>query len=209
MDLVDYDRGVFDAIVADYRAFTSSIGIADFTAIPLSGLRGDNIAQRTEAMAWYAGPTLIEHLEGVEVDADADRAWPFRMPVQWVNRPNLDFRGFSGLIATGSVRPGDPVRVVPSGRTSSVSRVVTMDGDLDEAGAGQSVTICLADEIDCSRGDVLVAADAPPQVADQFEATLVWMAEDALQPGRAYWLKLGTQNVSATVQPPKIGRAHV
>ncbi len=203
MDLVDYDKGVFDAIVADYRAFATSIGIKDFTAIPLSGLRGDNIAQPSEAMPWYAGPTLIEHLEGVDVDADKDRGGPFRMPVQWVNRPNLDFRGFSGLIARGSVRPGDPVRVVPSGRTSSVSRIVTMDGDLDEAVAGQSVTLCLADEIDCSRGDVLAAADAPPQAADQFEATLVWMAEEALQPGRAYWLKLGTQNVSATVQPPK------
>ncbi|MCM8731997.1 sulfate adenylyltransferase subunit CysN [Hephaestia sp. GCM10023244] len=203
MDLIGYDRGVFDAIVADYRDFASSIGINDFTAIPLSGLCGDNIAQRSEAMPWYTGPTLIEHLENVEVDSDSARGGPFRMPVQWVNRPNLDFRGFSGLIARGSVRPGDAVRVVPSGHTSRIARIVTLDGDLDEAVAGQSVTLCLADEIDCSRGDVLAAADAPPQVADQFEATIVWMAEEALQPGRAYWLKLGTQNVSATVQPPK------
>jgi bifunctional enzyme CysN/CysC len=203
MDLVDYDRGAFEAIVADYRDFAASIGITDFVAIPLSGLRGDNIAKPSDAMPWYEGPTLIEYLESVEVDVAADRAKPFRMPVQWVNRPNLDFRGFSGLIAGGSVKPGDPVRVVPSGRTSRVSRIVTMDGDLDEAVAGQSVTIALADEIDCSRGDVIAAADAPPQVADQFEATLVWMAEDALQPGRAYWLKLATQTVSATVQPPK------
>ncbi len=203
MDLVDYDQGAFDAIVADYRAFAGSIGIENFVAIPLSGLRGDNIAQTSDAMPWYAGPTLIDHLERVEVNVATDRTRPFRMPVQWVNRPNLDFRGFSGLIAGGSVKPGDAVRVVPSGRTSTVSRIVTMDGDLGEAGAGQSVTIALTDEIDCSRGDVIAAADAPPQIADQFEATLVWMAEDALQPGRAYWLKLGTQNVSATIQPPK------
>ena len=203
MDLVDYDQNAFDAIVADYREFAASIGIEDFVPIPLSGLRGDNIAHASGAMPWYRGPTLIEHLEGVEVDVAADRAKSFRMPVQWVNRPNLDFRGFSGLVASGAIRPGDPVRVVPSGRTSTVSRIVTMDGDLEQAVAGQSVTIALADEIDCSRGDVVAAADAPPQVADQFEVTLVWMAEEALQPGRAYWLKLATQGVSATVRPPK------
>lgn len=203
MDLVGYDRATFDAIVADYRFFADSIGIEGFTAIPLSGLRGDNIAERSAAMPWYGGPTLIDHLESVEVDADADRARPFRLPVQWVNRPNLDFRGFAGLITGGTVRPGDRVRVLPSGRTSSIARIVTLDGDLDEAVAGQSVTLTLADEIDCSRGDVIAAADAPPQVADQFRATLVWMAEEALQPGRAYWLKSAAQTVSATVQPPK------
>jgi bifunctional enzyme CysN/CysC len=215
MDLVDYDRAVFERIVADYRDFADSIGIAGFAAIPLSGLRGDNIAQGSAAMPWYDGPTLIEHLETVEVDTEADRAKPFRLPVQWVNRPNLDFRGFAGLVTGGSVRPGDAVRVLPSGRTTRVARVVTMpvlsdaaggvegNGDLDEAVAGQSVTLTLADEIDCSRGDVIAAADAPPQVADQFQATLVWMAEDALQPGRAYWLKSAAQTVSATVQPPK------
>src|SRR5690242_17833661 len=144
MDLIGYDQARFDAIVADYRTFAASIGIADFTAIPLSGLRGDNIAAPSDAMPWYDGPTLIEHLETVEVDADADRARPFRMPVQWVNRPNLDFRGFAGLIAAGSIRPGDAVRVLPSGRTSTVSRIVTMPaageerGDLDQAVAGQS-----------------------------------------------------------------------
>ncbi|MBY8827291.1 sulfate adenylyltransferase subunit CysN [Hephaestia mangrovi] len=203
MDLVDYDRARFDAIVADYRAFASEIGIAAFTAIPLSGLRGDNIAQRTAAMPWHDGPTLIEHLETVEVEAEADCARPFRLPVQWVNRPNLDFRGFAGMIAGGTVKPGDAVRVLPSGRTTQVARIVTMDGDLDEGVSGQSVTLCLADEVDCSRGDVIATADAPPQVADQFQATIVWMAEDALQPGRAYWLKLGSQTSSATVQPPK------
>ncbi|TPG43447.1 sulfate adenylyltransferase subunit CysN [Sphingomonas koreensis] len=215
MDLIGYDQARFDAIVADYRAFADSIGIAGFTAIPLSGLRGDNIANGSDAMPWYGGPTLIEHLESVEVNADADRDRPLRMPVQWVNRPNLDFRGFAGLIASGAVRPGDAVRVLPSGRTSTVARIVTMpvlsdaaggfegDGDLDEAVAGQSVTLVLADEVDCSRGDVIVAADAPPQVADQFQATIVWMAEEPLQPGRAYWLKSTAQTVSATVQPPK------
>ena len=203
MDLVGYDQTRFDAIVADYRAFAETIGIAGFTAIPLSGLRGDSIAARSEAMPWYDGPTLIEHLETVEVDAEADRTKPFRLPVQWVNRPNLDFRGFAGMIVAGAVRPGDAVRVLPSGRTTSVARIVTFDGDLDEAVAGQSVTLALADEVDCSRGDVIAAASQPPQVADQFQATIVWMDADALQPGRAYWLKLGTQTVSATVQPPK------
>lgn len=203
MDLVGYDAERFAEIVADYRAFARSIGIEDFTAIPISGLGGDNIASRSDQTPWYQGPTLIEHLETVEVDLAADRRRPFRMPVQWVNRPNLDFRGFAGLIASGTVKPGDGVRVLPSGRTSTIARIVTLDGDLEEAGAGQSVTLTLADEIDCSRGDVLVAADAPPQVADQFQATIVWMDAEDLLPGRGYWMKIGTRTVSATVQPPK------
>ncbi len=203
MDLVGYDRATFDRIVLSYRAFASEIGITSFTAIPISGLAGDNITQRMGNTPWYRGPTLLEHLETVPVDNEADQNEPFRLPVQWVNRPNLDFRGFAGQIASGSVVPGDAVRILPSGRTSSVSRIVTLDGDLDAAVAGQSVTICLADEVDCSRGDVIVRADAPCEVADQFEATIVWMAEEALLPGRAYWLKLGTQSVSATVQAPK------
>ncbi|BEU99866.1 sulfate adenylyltransferase subunit CysN [Novosphingobium olei] len=203
MDLVDYDQATYDAIVADYAAFARSIGIERFVPMPISGFKGDNITGLSASTPWYTGPSLIQHLETVEVDTTTDQAKPFRMPVQWVNRPNLDFRGFSGLIASGTVRPGDTVRVLPSGKTSTVSRVVTLDGDLDEAVAGQSVTICLADEIDCSRGDVLATADAPPQAADQFETTLVWMADEALLPGRAYWLKLGTQTVSATVQEPK------
>jgi bifunctional enzyme CysN/CysC len=203
MDLVDYDRAVFDAIVADYRAFATSIGIGHFTAIPISGFKGDNITAPSPNTPWYAGAPLIEYLETVEIDADAARARPFRMPVQWVNRPNLDFRGFSGLIATGSVKPGDAIRVVPSGRTSTVSRIVTLEGDLDEAVAGESVTLTFAGEIDCSRGDVIAAADDPPQAADQFEATIVWMDDEPLIAGRAYWLKLGTQTVSANVQEPK------
>jgi bifunctional enzyme CysN/CysC len=203
MDLVGYDADRFAEIVADYRAFAQSIGIEDFIAIPISGLGGDNIASRSDQTPWYQGPTLIEHLETVEVDLAGDRRRPFRMPVQWVNRPNLDFRGFAGLIASGTVKPGDAVRVLPSGRTSTIARIVTMDGDLEEAGAGQSVTLTLADEIDCSRGDVLVAADAPPQVADQFQATIVWMDAEEMLPGRGYWMKIGTRTVSATVQPPK------
>ena len=203
MDLIGYDQSKYEAIVANYAVFASSIGIKDFVAMPISGLGGDNIAKRTANMSWYTGKTLIEHLETVALDVTADQLLPFRMPVQWVNRPNLDFRGFSGLICGGVVRPGDKVRVQPSGKISTVSRIVTLDGDLLSAVAGQSVTICLADAVDCSRGDVLAAADAPPQVADQFEATIVWMADEAMLPGRPYWLKLATQTVSASVHTPK------
>ena len=203
MDLIDYDQARFDAIVADYAAFAKSIGIETFTAIPMSGLAGDNITTRSDNTAWYDGPVLIDHLETIEVNNTANQAKPFRMPVQWVNRPNLDFRGFSGQIATGTVKPGDELRSLPSGKTSTVKSIVTMDGDLDEAVAGQSVTITLADEIDCSRGDVLAAADSPPEVADQFETTIVWMDDEPLVVGRAYWLKLGSQMVSATVAEPK------
>ncbi|MEK7457773.1 MAG: sulfate adenylyltransferase subunit CysN [Pseudomonadota bacterium] len=203
MDLVGYDQAVFDKIVADYAAFAQSIGISAFTPIPISGFKGDNITARSDNTPWYQGPTLMAHLESVEVDATTAAAKPFRMPVQWVNRPNLDFRGFAGLIASGSVKPGDAVRVLPSGKTSTISRIVTLDGDLDEAIAGQSVTLCFADEIDCSRGDVIAVADNPPEVSSQFEATIVWMDDEAMLPGRPYWLKIGTQSVSATVQAPK------
>lgn len=208
MDLVDYSQTRFDEIVADYRAFASSIGIEDFVALPISGYMGDNITTLSDNTPWYKAPayfgrSLVDHLETVEVDTTRDLAKPFRMPVQWVNRPNLDFRGFAGLIASGSVKPGDAIRVLPSGKTSTVERIVTLDGDLEEAVAGQSVTLTFADEIDCSRGDVIALADNPPQVADQFEASIVWMADSALIPGRAYWLKIGTQMVSATVQAPK------
>jgi len=204
MDLVAYDQAVFDTIVADYRAFATSIGICAFTAIPISGFKGDNITASPSANTqWYDGLALIEHLESVEVDAAAAQSQPFRMPVQWVNRPNLDFRGFAGLIASGTIRAGDAVRIVPSGKTSTIKSIVTFSGEPDEAVAGQSVTLTLADEVDCSRGDVIVAAGDPPQTSDQFSATLVWMDEEALKPGRGYWLKLGTQTVTATVQPPK------
>ena len=203
MDLVGYDQAIFNRIVMTYRAFASELGITRFTPIPISGFKGDNITLRSDNTPWYQGPTLIDHLETVEVNSAADAEKPFRMPVQWVNRPNLDFRGFSGLIATGSVKPGDAVRVLPSGKTSSITRIVTLDGDLEEAVAGQSVTLCFADEVDCSRGDVIALADNPPQVADQFESTIVWMADEEMLPGRSYWLKIGTQTVTATVQQPK------
>jgi bifunctional enzyme CysN/CysC len=203
MDLVLYDRQVFEDIVAVYRVFAAGIGITEFASMPISGFKGDNIVANSPEMPWYRGKSLIQHLETVEVATLSDQAKPFRMPVQWVNRPNLDFRGFSGLIATGAVKRGDVVRVLPSGKTSSVSRIVTMSGDLQTAVAGQSITLCLADEIDCSRGDVLSVADNPPQVADQFEATLVWMADEPMIAGRRYWLKLGTQMTSATVATPK------
>jgi len=203
MDLVDFDREAFDAIVADYRAFAEQVGIAEWIAIPVSGLTGDHVAGRGEAMEWYEGPTLLEHLESVPIDSAADEAKPFRLPVQWVSRPDQHFRGFAGQVASGSITPGDEVRILPSGRMTKVARVVTMDGDLPQAVAGQSVTLTLAEEIDCSRGDVIAAAKDPPHAADQFEATIVWMADEAMTPGRGYWLKLGTQTVTATVAHPK------
>jgi bifunctional enzyme CysN/CysC len=203
MDLVGYDKAVFERILLSYRAFASEIGITNFTAIPISGFKGDNITALSDNTPWFRGPALIEHLEAVEVAAQRDVISNFRLPVQWVNRPNLDFRGFSGQIAGGSVKPGDAVRILPSGKTTTVDRIVTLDGDLDEAVAGQSVTLTLSDEVDCSRGDVIAAADNPSEAADQFEATLVWMADEAMIAGRAYWLKLATQTVSATIQQPK------
>jgi len=204
MDLIGYDQDRYNAICDDFRAFVLEAGIAEnYTCIPISGLAGDNITSRSENTSWYHGATLMEHLETVELNNQQDQSKAFRMPVQWVNRPNLDFRGFSGLISTGSVKPGDAVRVLPSGKTSTVTKIVTLDGDLDEAVAGQSVTICFADEVDCSRGNVISVADNPPEVSDQFETTLVWMDDDPLHVGRSYWLKLGTQMVSATVQQPK------
>ena len=203
MDLVSYDQAAFDRIRLSYRAFASEIGITDFRAIPVSGLGGDNIATRSTHMDWYDGPTLIEHLEQVPVDADRAARAPFRLPVQWVNRPDLDFRGFAGTIAGGAVRPGDAVRIVPSGRTTTVKRIVALGGDRASAEAGEAVTLTLADEVDCSRGDVIAAADDPPEVADQFEATLVWMAEEEMLPGRSYAFQLATQTASAVLRQPK------
>ncbi|MCA1338182.1 sulfate adenylyltransferase subunit CysN [Pseudooceanicola marinus] len=204
MDLVDYSQEVFDQIVSDYRAFAASIGIEAFVPIPISGYMGDNITAPSENTPWYDGVSLLPHLEEVDIESTKEpQAAPFRMPVQWVNRPNLDFRGFSGLIASGVIQPGDPVRVLPSGKTSKVARVVTYDGDRAMAVAGEAVTLTLEDEIDCSRGQVIVAAQSPLEVADQFESTLIWMDEQEMVPGRAYWLKIGTQTVSATVQHPK------
>jgi len=203
MDLIGYDQAKYEAIVEDYRAFAKSIGITAFVPMPISGFKGDNITTLSANTPWYQGPTLMAHLETVELDTTLDQRKPFRLPVQWVNRPNLDFRGFAGLASGGTIHPGDAVRVLPSGKTSTVSRIVTMDGDQPQAVAGQSITLCFADEIDCSRGDVITKADEPTQVADQFEATLVWMSEEALLPGRPYWLKVGTRTVTATIHAPK------
>ncbi len=208
MDLVDYDQARFDEIVSHYREFADGLGMKAFTAIPLSGLAGDNVTQNSANMAWYTGAALLPHLEAVELQQEAAQAASFVMPVQWVNRPNLDFRGFSGLIASGRVAPGDDIRVVPSGKNAKVHSIVTMASDgsmqtLDEAVAGQSVTLTLDTQIDCSRGDIIAAADNPPAVADRFEATLIWMDETPLLPGRSYEMKIGTQSIAASVQTPK------
>jgi bifunctional enzyme CysN/CysC len=201
LDLVEFSQEVFDRIEAEYRTFAAEIGLTDIACIPMSALRGDNITERSPNTPWYSGPTLMQYLESVEVEDDRQSA-PFRMPVQWVNRPGLDFRGFSGEVVGGIVQVGDAVRVVPAGTTSTVARIVTMDGDLERAVTGQSVTITLADEIDCSRGDVLCAADAPAGSGAEFEAHLVWMSEQELQPGRPYLVKIGARTVQATISAP-------
>jgi bifunctional enzyme CysN/CysC len=203
MDLVDYDQAAFEAIAADYRAFAEKIGIDQWVAIPVSGLNGDNVVGPSDATPWYQGPSVLDHLDTVALDAAADAAKPLRMAVQWVNRPNQDFRGFAGQIASGTVAPGNEVRILPSGRLTRIERVVTAGGDPELAVAGQSVTLTFANEVDCSRGDVIAVAGDPPEVADQFEAAIVWMADEPLIPGRGYWLKLGTQTVTATVHHPK------
>jgi bifunctional enzyme CysN/CysC len=201
MDLVDFDRATFDAIVDDYMHFAARIGIDHFTPIPLSGLTGDNVCAVSPRTPWHHRGSLLEHLDAVPLDADAPMA--LRMPVQWVNRPNQDFRGFAGQVASGTMSAGAEVRILPSGRVTRIERIVTAGGDLPQAVAGQSVTVTLADEVDCSRGDVIAAAADPPESADQFEATIVWMDEHELLPGRGYWLKLGTQTVTATIHEPK------
>ncbi|NKZ88584.1 sulfate adenylyltransferase subunit CysN [Rhodococcus hoagii] len=202
LDLVDYSQEVFERIAGEYAEFAAEIGLENVVPIPMSAYVGDNLTEHSPNTQWYTGPTLIDHLETVEIE-DAVQTAPFRMPVQWVNRPDLDFRGFSGQIVSGIVRPGDRVRALPSGRESTVARIVTMDGDLDEAVAGRSVTITLADEIDISRGDVLAGVDALPCVADQFEAQLVWMGEHEMLPERPYLCQIGTMTVQARITRPK------
>ena len=202
IDLMNYSKEVYHRILADYREFAARIGLTDITPIPISAVAGDNIIEHGSNMPWYDGPTLLQHLESVEVSDDLpDKS--FRLPVQWVNRPNADFRGFAGQIASGTVKVGDKLRVLPSGRESSVARIVTADRDLEEAVAGQSITLTLTSEVDISRGDVLAAAGSPPETADQFEATVIWMHEDPLLQGRVYLLKIGARTVSATVAPLK------
>jgi bifunctional enzyme CysN/CysC len=203
MDLMDYSEKVFRDIEESYREFARQIGLEDITAMPLSALRGDNMLAPSDRMPWYHGPTLMGFLETVDLDETRLQSGAFRLPVQWVNRPNLDFRGFSGTVSSGMVKPGDRIRAQPSGRESRVTRIVTANGDLPMAVAGQSITLTLADEIDISRGDVISAAETPAEVADQFETTIVWMADEPLLPGRPYLLKLGTRTMSATITEPK------
>jgi bifunctional enzyme CysN/CysC len=202
MDLMEFSQKVFDTIVADYRQFAGHIGLDDITAVPLSALRGDNMLERSARMPWYHGPTLMEYLESVEIEDDLQHK-PFRLPVQWVSRPNQDFRGFAGTIASGVIRKGDAVRALPSGRVSRIARIVTKAADLEQAVAGQSVTLTLTDEIDVSRGDVLAVADSPPAVADQFQATIIWMHEEPMLPGRPYLIKLGTGTTTGSITAPK------
>jgi bifunctional enzyme CysN/CysC len=202
MDLVGYSADVFSAIERDYREFAQRIGITEITCIPVSAVHGDNIVASSANTPWYTGPTLISHLEHVEVESDLQRR-PFRLPVQWVNRPNLDFRGFAGVIASGTVAVGDAVRVARSGMVTTVSRVFVGDVEQERAVAGQSVLVTLADEVDVSRGDLLATADDAPAVADAFEATIVWMHEHAMMPGRSYLIKLGAQTVTGTIAPLK------
>jgi len=203
MDLIDYSQAVFERIRSEYLEFARQIGIEDVTVIPISGVEGDNVVERSPNTPWYQGPVLMRHLETVPIDEQRLQSGPFRMPVQWVNRPNADFRGFCGTVASGCVRPGDRVRVAPSGRQSTIARIVTADGDLDAAVANQSITLTLDDEVDVSRGDVLSSVDVPAAVADQFEATVVWMGDEPLLRGRNYLMKLGTKTVTATVMPVK------
>jgi len=202
LDMVGYAREVFDIIDRDYREFAAKLGFEAIVSIPMSALAGDNVTARSANTPWYSGPSLMEHLETVQ-PARANTKSPLRMPVQWVNRPNHEFRGFSGRILSGSVKPGDAVRVLPSGKQSKVARIVTFDGDLAEAVDGQSITLTLADEIDISRGDVIAAAGDPPGLADQFEASIVWMSEDAMLPGRPYLVKLGATTLGASLGQPK------
>ncbi|MGH7016316.1 MAG: sulfate adenylyltransferase subunit CysN, partial [Caulobacteraceae bacterium] len=203
MDLVGFDRGVFEAIEGEFRAFAHSLGHSAIEAIPISALAGDNVIHRSQRMAWREGPSLLEHLEGVEIEEDRLVGQPLRLPVQWVNRPDPSFRGFSGLIVSGAARVGEKVRVLPSGRETTIARILAPDEDRQSAAAGQSVTLTFAEEIDCSRGDVVCSASNPAQIADQFEATLVWMGDEPLLPGRDYGFKMGAQNLSARVQEPK------
>jgi bifunctional enzyme CysN/CysC len=198
IDLVGFSEARFNQIRDDYAAAVRDLGFKTLAAIPMSARFGDNVIAPSARTPWYEGPSLLAHLETIDVDAD-DAEKPFRLPVQWVNRPDLDFRGYAGTIASGVIRPGDRVTVAASGRTSTVARIVTMDGDLHEAGAGSAVTITLADQIDISRGDVLAAPDAPVAVTDKFDAHVVWLSEHTLFPGRSYIIKLGTRSVSGSI----------
>ncbi len=200
MDLVDWSEQAFAKIEADFRAFAKNLNHAEIVCIPIAARSGDNVVGRSPKMDWYRGPTLLQRLEQVEV-ARAPQDRPFRMPVQWVNRPNSDFRGYSGLIAGGQVFAGMPVQISPSGQSTHIDRIVTFDGDVEHAVAGQSVTLTLADEVDASRGDVIADSERPPEVADRLSCRIVWMDKTPLAPGRSYQLKLATATATATVEP--------
>ena len=202
MDLVDYSENIFNEIVEDFKAFAAQLDIPNLHAIPVSALVGDNVVDGSRFMHWYEGPSLLGYLEGVDVEAE-ETSLPFRMPVQWVNRPDLDFRGYAGRIAGGIIRPEDDIRVLPSGKQSKIARIVTMDSDLDEAVSGQSVTLTLTDEIDISRGDVIATSETPPEISDQFDTTIIWLSEEPMLPGRSYRMKTSSRLVSATVNAPK------
>jgi bifunctional enzyme CysN/CysC len=202
MDLVDYSKAIFDQIETDYRAFAATLGATNITLIPASALKGDNIIDRSPAMPWYRGATLMAHLETVSVSDDGQDK-PFFLPVQWVNRPNQNFRGFAGTIASGTIKPGDAIRALPSGKTSTVDRLVTYDGDLATASSAQAITMTLTDEIDISRGDVICAAQSPAEVSDQFEVQILWMDQEAMLPGRPYLIKTGTRTVPGSIDKIK------
>ena len=198
MDLVGYDRAVFEGIVAGFKAFAAELGFKDVVCIPLSARFGDNVSERSARMSWYEGPPLLDHLEAADVEDDRS-AKPFRLPVQWVNRPNPDFRGFAGTVAGGSLKAGDEIVVLPSGQTTRVKSILGGGGEVKAAQAGDAVTVTLADEIDVARGDMLAALRDRPAAADQFAAHLVWMAAENLQPGRSYLMKINANTVAATV----------
>ena len=198
MDLVDFDQARFEAIAEDFAGFSGDLGFEHVTAIPLSALKGDNVVSPSAHMHWYHGPTLLGHLETVDVGCDRGER-PFRFPVQWVNRPHLDFRGYAGTVASGTVARGEEVVIHPSGRRAHVARIVTADGDLDQAGEGDAVTLTFAEEVDVSRGDIIAAPANAPSIADQVAARLVWFDEEPMLPGRAYTLKCGCQTTTATI----------
>ncbi len=204
MDLIDYDREKYNAIETEYREFAQRLDFEDITCIPMSALKGDNITERSSEMDWYQGSTLMAHLETVQVE-DTLQLQPMRMPVQWVNRPNLDFRGFSGLVVSGKVEVGMDVKVMPSAKTSKVQSIVTFDGDIEEAVANQSVTITLEDEIDISRGDIICSSENPAEVTDQFEGHLLWMGDEPMLPGRPYIMKIGARQIPLTITKLKHG----
>ena len=202
MDLMGFEQSVFDRIEADYREFAKDANLTTLQAIPLAAVSGDNVLKRSENTPWYKGPTLFDHMDTVTVREVATRA-AFRMPVQWVSRPNLNYRGFCGRIAEGSIKTGDAVRVLPSGKTTTVKSIDFFEDQLPEAEAGASITLTLNDEVDVSRGDLIVTTDHPPEVADQFQVKLLWLSEEPLVPGRSYWLKVHAKEVSATVMEIK------